>query len=299
MQPIVPLRLPLIGRRAPSGGAPGLSDPLPESVSASLQRVRADAEGAFCPSRTLVIPMFREAARIETAVQRLAGSTLNDDDTEIIFVDDGSDDGSVDTTAAALAATGLAARILRHETNRGKGGAVRTGVLAARGEIVAFADADLSADIAEIELCFQSVASGWADVVVATRADPNSRITIAQSPLRQFSGKLFNRMLRALDLTEFADTQCGLKGFTRESARQVFQPLTIERFAFDVEVLLRAKMAGFTVRELPIEWRHVEASRVSLFRDSTRMLVDVARLRRRLRKEARRSATSTYARREV
>jgi dolichyl-phosphate beta-glucosyltransferase len=234
------------------------------------------------PARSLVIPMYQEAARIVGTIHRLAGSCLDAPGTELILVDDGSVDGTAELAEKALAESGLRAELLRHPVNRGKGAAVRTGVLHASGARIAFADADLSADIAAIEEAFAAVVPGSADVVVATRAASASTITVPESPLRQAGGKMFNRVIRVAGLTGMSDTQCGLKAFTRTAARELFEALTIERFAFDVEVLLRAEARGFAVRELPIEWRYVPASRVRLLRDSTRMLTDVIRLRRRL-----------------
>ncbi len=261
--------------------------------------IRAHSDPGRGPRRSLVIPMFREASRIERTISRIARSPLNDRATELILVDDGSDDGTAEIASGALSVHGVRARILRLEVNRGKGSAVRTGVLAATGDLVAFADADLSADVPEIEECFRVLDAEDVDIVVATRAAEDSRIPRAQSPIRQFSGKLFNALIRAMRLTEIPDTQCGLKGFRATAARHLFSRMTIERFAFDVEILLRAQQCGYVMRELPIEWCHVEASRVSLLRDSTRMLADIVRLRRQLRKEASIARNSAYARSEV
>ncbi len=178
----------------------------------------------------------------------------------------------------------LDARLIRLGTNQGKGAAVRAGVLEAAGPFVAFADADLSAGISEIERCFHLLEVGGCDVVAATRGAPLSSIVIPQPPVRQLSGKLFNVLLRVLGLTRLADTQCGLKAFTREAADILFADLTTNRFAFDVEVLRRAELQGMVVRELPIEWKHIEASRVRPVKDSSRMVADVIQLRRRLGK---------------
>jgi dolichyl-phosphate beta-glucosyltransferase len=242
--------------------------------------------------------MFREATRITAAVEEMATSALSVEGTEVLLVDDGSDDGTSAVAEQVVARTGLPARVLRHEVNRGKGAAVRTGMLAARGSAVVFADADLSAGVTDILRCFEAVESGRFDVVFATRASPESEIPVPQPALRQLSGKMFNRLLRALGLTDATDTQCGLKGFTAPAARTLFEALSIDRFAFDVELLWRARHEGMRVHELPIVWRHVEASRVSLSKDSTRMLLDVVRLRVRLRKESR-GARRSHARAEV
>jgi len=237
-----------------------------------------DQDRASC-ARTLVIPMYREAARIAGTIHALAASPLDRPGTEIILVDDGSDDDTVAVARAALAATSLAASILRLEHNLGKGGAVRAGVLASAGRVVAFSDADLSAGVAEIAKCFAAVESGRAQVACSSRAVVGSVIPVRQPRLRELSGKAFNLVLRLLGLTRFRDTQCGLKVFTREAGRCLFEQLTVTGFAFDVELLLLAERLGLRVEEVPVEWRHVEESRVRPLRDGLTMLRDAVRIR--------------------
>jgi len=230
-------------------------------------------------ARTLVIPMYREAPRIAGTIHTLAASSLNHPGTEIILVDDGSEDDTVAVARAALAATSLAASILCLERNLGKGGAVRAGVLASAGRVVGFSDADLSAGATEIAKCFAAVEGGPAQVVCSSRAMADSVIPVRQPTLRELSGKTFNLVLRLLGLTRFRDTQCGLKVFTREAAFRLFQHLSITGFAFDVELLLVAERLGLRVEEVPVEWRHVEESRVRPVRDGFAMLRDALRLR--------------------
>ncbi len=236
------------------------------------------ARGAV--TRTLVIPMYREAPRIEATIAAVASSPLACPEVELIFVDDGSDDGTTDIVTSALERFALAARVVKLDSNGGKGAAVRAGVLEADGRFIAFADADLSAGIPEIERCFHLLEAGGCDVVATTRGAPLSHIVVPQPRFRQLSGKLFNVLLRGCGLTQMPDTQCGLKAFTREAAVVLFEDLRTTRFAFDVEVLLQAELRGMVVRELPIEWKHVEASRVRPVKDSSRMIMDVIRLRR-------------------
>ena len=227
--------------------------------------------------------MYREAPRVAGTIRTLAASALNHPATEIILVDDGSDDDTVPIARAVLAATSLAASILRLERNLGKGGAVRAGVLASAGRVVGFSDADLSAGVTEIAKCFAVVESGRAEVVFSSRAAAGSVLPVRQPKLRELSGKVFNLALRLLGLTRFRDTQCGLKVFTREAAFRLFEHLSITGFAFDVELLLVAERLGLRVEEVPVEWRHVEESRVRALRDGLAMLRDVVRLRLALR----------------
>ncbi len=233
--------------------------------------------------RSLVVPLFEEATRVAACVPSLSDSWANDD-RELIFVDDGSTDGTADVLAAVLASTALSARVICLQVNRGKGAAVRAGVAAATGDVIGFVDADLSTSIDEIEKCFGLVESGDADAAVATRARRDSVITSHQPRARELAGKSFNLLVRALGLTSMPDTQCGLEVFTADVAHAVFPALTTERFAFDVEVLARAERLGARIVEVPVEWRHVETSRVRPVRDGGRMAWDAVRIRRAMRR---------------
>jgi dolichyl-phosphate beta-glucosyltransferase len=234
------------------------------------------------PTRSVIIPMYREAERLGTTAHALAGSVLDDAGTELLFVDDGSDDATAETAERLIAEHGLRGRVLRLDRNRGKGAAVRAGMLAARGEAVAFVDADLSAGVEDVDRSLRVIEREEADVVLSSRAHRSSTIAVPQPMLRQASGKIFNLVLRLIGLTSISDTQCGLKAFTREMAHKVFSELTTTGFSFDVEVIYRAVQQGARIVELPIVWRHVEASRVRPVRDGFEMLREVVRLRRML-----------------
>lgn len=231
------------------------------------------------PAWSIVVPMFREAGRIGQTVRTLAASPLASDRIEFVFVDDGSTDGTVEVLQAALQGSGLRAQVLRLPRNLGKGAAVRTGVLASRGAVVAFVDADLSSPpSAVVEVC-RAVEDG-AQVAVASRGHATSDLVVRQPGSREAAGKSFNRLLRRLGLTTLPDTQCGLKAFDRASALALFGPLRTRRFAFDVEVLSRAAHLGLEVRVLPTRWAHVEESRVAPLRDGARMALDAVRIAR-------------------
>ncbi len=226
---------------------------------------------------SIVVPMYRESVRIPGTVAQLAGSALARPGNEFLFVDDGSPDDTVEAVTRALAGTDLDARVLRLPRNLGKGAAVRTGVLAARRSVVVFVDADLSSPPRAVEEVCRAVEAG-AQVAVASRGHATSNLVVRQPAFREEAGKTFNRLLRRLGLTALPDTQCGLKAFDGESARRLFGPLQVLRFAFDVEVLLRAQRLGMRIEVLPTEWAHVEASRVSPLRDGGRMAYDAVRL---------------------
>jgi len=231
------------------------------------------------PSRSLIIPMKDEATRLGDSLRTLRAARFDPADTELVLVDDGSTDGTAELAESLLAELGLGGRVVRLPHNVGKGGAIAAGVADARGEVLAFVDADLSTPPSAIEAAFELVEAGKADVVVSTRVHPEANITAAPSLGRRYGGRAFNLLIRGLGLTTLSDTQCGLKAFTAEAGRAVFADLRCPRFAFDVEVLARAEHAGLTVLELPVEWAHGEESHVHALRDGSRMVADVLRLR--------------------
>ena len=259
--------------------------PLRVSVGAPYSMPRVTA-GPTIPVRSLVIPMYDEGTRIGRTIAALADSPLRRSGVEFVLVDDGSGDGTPTIAARELAAHGLDdSQVVRLERNMGKGAAVRAGMLAARGEIRVFVDADLCVDTADIERCFEEIEEGRADVVYGTRAHPASSLERSQPAHRVLSGRTFNLLLRTLGLTDERDTQCGLKGFRASAAEDIFGRLVTERFAFDVEVLARAGRSGLRVVPLPVQWAHVDASRVRPVRDGVDMARAAIRIRRQLDRE--------------
>lgn len=230
------------------------------------------------PALSLVVPAYNEALRLprtlHTMRERLdaAGEPY-----ELIVVDDGSSD---DTSGEVERAVGEwpELSVVRLSDNRGKGAAVREGMLRARGEHRAFSDADLSTPLEELDRLRERLV-GNCHVAIASRDLPDSDIQLHQPRLRELSGKTYNRLLQLLVLPGIYDSQCGLKAFTAEAAVALFTPLRTPRFGFDAEVLVRARRLGWEVAEVPVRWRHVEASRVSAHRDAPRMLFDLLRLR--------------------
>jgi dolichyl-phosphate beta-glucosyltransferase len=182
-----------------------------------------------------------------------------------------------------LAATWPQLRVLRFEQNRGKGAAVRAGMLDARGEHRLFSDADLSTPLEELPRLREQL-RGKTQVAIASRGLAGSQIEVHQQKRRELMGRTYNKLFQLLVLRGVHDSQCGFKVFTAEAAVTCFEPLQTMRFGFDAEVLVRAKAHGWHIAEVPVRWRHVEASRVNSIRDSSRMLWDLLRLRfRRVR----------------
>jgi SAM-dependent methyltransferase len=235
------------------------------------------------PGRALIVPMFDEERRIAGSLERIAASTVNDAALEVVLVDDGSSDRSAEVAAAAADRLRLRVRVLRLPSNQGKGRAVRAGMLATDAPVRVFVDADLSVDVKDIERCFVQLELGAADVVYGTRAHPESRLPRSQPPHRVLGGRAYNLLLRSLDLTTERDTQCGLKGCRAGAVQAVFEPMVTDGFAFDVEVLARARRAGLRVLPVPVTWSHVSESRVRPVRDGVRMGRAAFAIRRSLR----------------
>jgi glycosyltransferase involved in cell wall biosynthesis len=168
--------------------------------------------------------------------------------------------------------------LVENPGNRGKGYSVRSGILQASGDVVMFTDSDLSAPIEEAERLFAAIAAG-ADIAIGSRWLERGRQTHRQPLYRQFFGRCFNAVTRAVMGLHFADTQCGFKAFTRAAAQTVFQLQTIERWGFDPEILFIALKRGFTVVEVPVSWAHDERTRMSYLKDGMQMLKELAIIR--------------------
>ncbi len=230
------------------------------------------------PKYSIVIPAFNESARIPATLESVVDCIRSRAwRAEVIVVNDGSTDRTAEVVRA-FAARAPEVRLLENPGNRGKGYSVRAGMLEARGEVALFTDADLSSPIAEAERLFAALDAG-AQIAIGSRWLEAGRQTQRQPLYRQFFGRCFNAVTRMVMQLPFADTQCGLKAFTREAAQIVFRLQTIERWGFDPEILFIALRRGFRVVELPVSWAHDERTRISYLRDGIRMLQEIAQIR--------------------
>ena len=235
------------------------------------------------PPFSVAIPCFNEEARIgETIRVILEYLATNAPESELIVVNDGSTDATGTIARKILSDTKIATRLLENFPNRGKGAAVRSGLLAAREPIGLFSDADLSTPLTETPKLIEPIAKGEVDIAFGSRALDRSLIGIHQPWRREQGGRVFNVLVRVATGLPFWDTQCGFKAFRLEVCRQILEAARVEGFAFDVELLLLAQRAGLQIREIPVRWNHAEGSKVSFFRDSLRMLREVIALRARL-----------------
>jgi glycosyltransferase involved in cell wall biosynthesis len=230
------------------------------------------------PKYSIVIPAYNESARIPATLASVI-SCIRERGwfAEVIVVNDGSTDSTAQVVRE-IAQSAPEVRLIENPSNRGKGYSVRAGMLQAVGEVLLFSDSDLSAPIEEAERLFAAIHDG-ADIAIGSRWLESSRQTHRQPLYRQFLGRCFNAVIRAVMGLRFADTQCGFKAFTREAANTVFHLQTIERWGFDPEILFIALKRGFWIVEVPVSWAHDERSRMSYLRDGIRMLEDIAIIR--------------------
>jgi dolichyl-phosphate beta-glucosyltransferase len=226
------------------------------------------------PALTLILPCFNEVERLpDTLAALLAELPQGLGEVEVLVVDDGSTDETL-AVACAIATRDARVRVIHSRPNRGKGFGVRTGVLAAQGELVVFTDADGSygpGDIGRIvaALTAAPVAIGSRDAGLAT------------GPLvRRLASLLFNRVIQTVLGLPFRDTQCGLKGFRRQAALQLFGQARLDGFAFDAELLFLAHRFNLRVMEVRVRAEERDGSKVQLAVDALRMLRDVLIVRR-------------------
>lgn len=226
---------------------------------------------------SVVIPAFNEAHRLRQTLPQI-GAYLDARglDAEIVVVDDGSSDGTGEVARGWLGARPGA--VAANATNRGKGFAVRRGVLMARGRVVLITDADLSCPMSQLEALEHAMRERALDVAIGSRGVPDARVEVHQHLGREWMGRTFNLFVRALTGLPYMDTQCGFKLVDAARAKPLFAQMTVDGFAFDVELLMLCARAGLRVAEVPVVWRNSPESRVSLIGDSSRMLLDLVRL---------------------
>lgn len=231
---------------------------------------------------SIVIPAFNEESRLGESVRKiLVYLGQENPSAELIVVDDGSSDSTAkiaETVCAEFPA--LKTKVIRYEENRGKGFAVKTGLLAAAGDIALFTDADLSTPISETPKLVEPIVNGNFDVTFGSRALDRSLIGTHQPWRREQGGKVFNLIVRTLTGLPFWDTQCGFKAFNMQKFHPLLDVMQINRFGFDVEFLYVAHHKGLRLKEIPVRWDHCEGTTVSVFRDSQRMFNEVRQIRK-------------------
>ena len=233
------------------------------------------------PLLSLIVPAYNEADRLPDTIQRIQKHSRSwKFPIEVIVVVEPSEDQTLALAESAVKSW-IDLRVLTHHEQRGKGFAVRSGMLRARGDLIFFTDADLSTPLEDLDAGLALFAHDRSiDLIVGNRMHPDSQILQRQRVSREWMGKVFNRIVQTLTGLRIRDTQCGFKGFRNRAAKEIFGRQRIDGFSFDVEVLLLARAMGFVIAELPVHWTNSEASRVHPVRDSTRMFFDVVRVPR-------------------
>ena len=208
-----------------------------------------------------MVPAYNEAARLPLTLPRLAQFCERHGSAEVLIVDD----GSRDTTAVLVqefTARYPFARLLQNPGNRGKGYSVRHGMQKAQGDWILSTDADLSSPLEEVDKLIRAVEREQAAGAIGSRALDRSLVGVHQAAFREWSGRVFNLVMRAATGLPFRDTQCGFKLFRRDAAEVIFSRQLLEGFGFDVEDLLIARVHGFKVVEVPVRWDNVEGTKV-------------------------------------
>ncbi|HQU94306.1 MAG TPA: glycosyltransferase family 2 protein [Pyrinomonadaceae bacterium] len=234
------------------------------------------------PDVSIVIPAYEEQDRLGSSLEKIIAylrtSAIR---AEIIVVDDGSKDGTAASAEAFFSGIDdIETRVIRYEENRGKGFAVKTGLLAASADIALFTDADLSTPIEEMPKLIDPIRNGEFDVTFGSRALDRSLIGTHQPWRREQGGKVMNLIIRTMSGLKFSDTQCGFKAFGMNKFRPLLDLMTIDRFGFDVEFLFVANYNELRLKEIPVRWNNVEGSKVSVMRDTRRMFFELAQIRR-------------------
>jgi len=225
---------------------------------------------------SLIIPVYNEEERISRSLEKVLDFfRMHNFRYEIVVVDD----GSTDNTLAELEKFSAEIKVISYKPNRGKGAAVRTGMLSAKGDIRVFSDADLSTPIHEIFKLIEKINLG-ADVCIGSRAIDPSLIKLHQPFYREFMGKTFNKFVKAFVMKGIDDTQCGFKGFTSKAAELIFPKTKIDGFSFDVEILYLAKKLGLRIEQVPVEWYNDRRTKVNPIRDSFEMFLELFKIRK-------------------
>ncbi len=233
------------------------------------------------PELSVVVPAYNESGRLPETLS-IVKPYLNSLGLkwELIIVNDGSSDPTMDLIRAEESLDPAHVRGIDLQPNGGKGRAVAAGVAASQGELVLISDADFSTPIDEwVKL--KAAIDGGSDVAIGSRAKRGSKVEISQPAHRVLMGKIFNLIVQIVVLPGFWDTQCGFKLWKGPAARQVFAEMRLDgNVAFDVEVLYRARRRhGYRIAEIPVRWYDSIPSRISPMRHSAEALVDIAKIR--------------------
>lgn len=232
---------------------------------------------------SLVIPMYNESSIIDVAIKTFSEYLKSKyEDWELIFVDDGSKDGCGDAVRKA-SETEPRIRLEGYPDNRGKGCAVRTGMLAAKGDIVVFTDCDNAYGEDAVGRMIDMFSESKADIIIGSR-NLSKYGYKDYTFIRKLASKTYIKVIGIVAGFKFSDAQSGIKGFRREAAQKVFHNCEVDRFAFDLEAIMIAQKAGFKIEEMPVTIINHRESKVRVLRDAFKMLSDVRKMKKRIKK---------------
>ena len=228
------------------------------------------------PFLSIIIPAYNEEARLATSLEKLYAFLNSQSYTfEVVVVENGSQDRTL--LMGQEIASRLPNLLIIHLDERGKGLAIRHGIFASSGQYRFIADADFSMPVEEIKLFLPPACESA--IAIASRETPGS-VRYNEPPIRHFIGRVFNLLIRLLVLPDLHDTQCGFKCFRGDVAEDIFSYQTLNGWAFDVEVLKVARLHNWQITEIPVHWSYFPGSKVSILRDSMRMLIELVTIRR-------------------
>jgi len=234
---------------------------------------------------SLIIPMYNESSIIDGAVGTFSEYMKSAfEDWELIFVNDGSSD-DCGAAVAAAAEKEPRIRLCAYAPNRGKGYAVRTGMLAATGDIILFTDCDNAYGTEAVGEMAAVFSRSDADIVVGSRnlsKDGYEGYTF----IRKLASKTYIKVIALAAGFRLSDSQCGIKGFRRDAAKKIFSNCEVDRFAFDLEVIMIANKLGYRIEEMPVKIINHRESKVNVLRDSFKMLRDVRRMKKRIKHQS-------------
>lgn len=229
------------------------------------------------PELSVVIPAFNEAERIGPTIKVTSEYlTAAAQSFELIVVDDGSTDSTLEVLSKLQSET-PELRFISLPGNRGKGAAVRSGVMDAKGDLILYIDADGATPIAELSKLMDAIAVG-SDIAIGSRALPSAETKIVSKLHRKLLGRIFNFAVNLIAVPGLLDTQCGFKLFKRHAAKKIFERQLLNGFSFDVEVLYLARRLDFKVKEVAVNWNNQPGTKVNVVKDGILMLLDVFKL---------------------
>ncbi len=227
---------------------------------------------------SLIIPAFNEESRIGNSLERILTFLRQQPyPSEVIIVDDGSHDRTAEMVRKISQGSDHV-RIVQNGKNIGKGGAIRSGMLQARGEFLFFSDADLSVPIETISPFLTKLGEG-VDLAIGTRVMPGAIVEVHQPFYREFLGKMYTELSNWILGLRVTDFTCGFKGFRRHAALELFSRQRLKKWSFDAEILYLAQLNEFRVREVPVRWRNNQATKVRLWRDIFRSFIELLQIR--------------------